>query len=200
MQEKPKLRLDWATHEACKYACENWHYSKKIPVNKLVKIGVWENDIFKGVIIYGLGASATAHIQYGLNNIEVCELVRIALKSHYYPVSKMIAISFKFISKKCSNIKLITSFADTNENHHGGIYQATNWIYCGLTSMVTEYYYNGDWRHATDVYKRLNKENIKQLKKRKKPPKHKYLMPMNEEIRKKVLKLSKPYPKKAVVV
>jgi hypothetical protein len=40
---KVDLKLDWATHAAAKYACENWHYSKcsPSPLTKPVKIGVW---------------------------------------------------------------------------------------------------------------------------------------------------------------
>jgi hypothetical protein len=54
---KADLRIDWATHEAAKYACEHWHYSKCMPSGKLVKIGVWEDDIYIGAIIYGRGAN-----------------------------------------------------------------------------------------------------------------------------------------------
>lgn len=196
MQEKPKLVLDWATHQSAKYACENWHYSRCIPVNKLLKIGVWEDDMFKGVIIYGLGTSAFSHIQYNLKREEVCELVRIALNSHYYPVSKMIATSFLFLKKKCPNIKLVTSFADPYQGHHGGIYQATNWIYAGNSAKVKEYFFNGRWRHVTDIYKRLSSDEIKKLEVRDKPPKYKYLMPLDKKIRKQILPLSKPYPKR----
>jgi hypothetical protein len=40
---KADLRIDWATHAAAKYACENWHYSGCMPVGKLVKVGAWES-------------------------------------------------------------------------------------------------------------------------------------------------------------
>jgi hypothetical protein len=34
---KAILKLDWCSHEAAKYACENWHYSKCVPNQKTVK-------------------------------------------------------------------------------------------------------------------------------------------------------------------
>ena len=40
------LHLDWCSHKAAKYAVEHWHYSKRMPKSKLVKIGVWENNVF----------------------------------------------------------------------------------------------------------------------------------------------------------
>ena len=55
MQEKPKLKVDWATHEAAKHSCVNWHYSKCLPAGKLVKIGAWENSKFIGVVIFSRG-------------------------------------------------------------------------------------------------------------------------------------------------
>jgi len=139
------LKLDFCSHKAAKFACENWHYSKKTPVNKLVKIGVWESKKFIGVILFGVGASATAHIQYSLGRFQVCELVRVALKRHKAPVSRMIKIAIILLKKECPGIKLITSFADTYQGHTGGIYQAGNWVYTGTSSKVTEYFFNGKW-------------------------------------------------------
>jgi len=37
---KPELKIDWATSDAAKFACLNWHYAKAVPVGKLVKVGV----------------------------------------------------------------------------------------------------------------------------------------------------------------
>lgn len=60
------LHLDWCSYEAAKFACEKWHYSKCIPKSKLVKIGVWEHDVFVGVVIFGVGATHDLVKQYGL--------------------------------------------------------------------------------------------------------------------------------------
>jgi hypothetical protein len=55
---KPVLRLDWCSHAAAKYAVEHWHYSQTMPVGKLAKIGVWEDNKYIGAIIFGLGGAA----------------------------------------------------------------------------------------------------------------------------------------------
>lgn len=197
MQEKTQLKIDWATHEAAKYACENWHYSKRIPVNKLVKIGVWENKKFIGVIIFGLGASATLYKQFNIERNEVCELVRVALNEHKTEVSRIISIAIKFLKKSNPKLKVVVSFADPSEGHHGGIYQAGNWIYTGKSNNTKEYYFNNKWRHATDVYKRLNKDQIRKLKTRKKEGKHRYIIAFEDNIKKEILKKALPYPKRA---
>lgn len=126
--EAMKLKLDWCSHEAAKYACEYWHYSKCIPKSKLVKIGVWENDRFIGVIIYSLGANYNLHRLFNLKTTEVCELTRIALNKHTNPVTKIVAISLKMLKKLCANLKLVVSYADRDQGHEGIIYKAGNWL------------------------------------------------------------------------
>ena len=73
------LHLDFCSHEAAKYAVMRWHYSRKMPKSKLVRIGVWEDEKFRGAIIYGLGANRHLSRPFGLEDTEVCELVRVAL-------------------------------------------------------------------------------------------------------------------------
>lgn len=195
MSSKPALKIAWASHEAAKFACENWHYTGKIPVNKLVKVGAWEDDRFVGVVIFGMGASAVVHRQFGLDRFQVCELVRVALREHATPVSRIIAIALKFLRKENPGLRVCVSFADPAQGHHGGIYQAGGWIYTGKSAETVEYFFNGDWRHVTDVYKRLTSQQIKQLRSRKKPGKYRYVMPFDDEIRKTLKPL--PYPKRA---
>ena len=194
------LKIDWASHEAARYACEHWHYSKCLPVGKLVKIGVWENDKFIGVVIFGRGANKSLGAPYGCSQTESCELVRIALDKHITEVSRIIMIAIKFLKKNNPNIRLIVSFADTSQNHHGGIYQATNWIYDGLTNSADEYIYNGKRWHGRAFRKsygsHLNYIN-NGLKIVKGARKHRYLMPLDKEMRKQIIKLAKPYPKKS---
>lgn len=195
LSKETNLRLDWATHEAAKYACENWHYSKKIPVNKLVKIGAWENGKFIGVVIFGGGASAVLHKQFNLTRFEVCELVRVALAEHKTQVSRIIKIAMKMLKRINPKLKIIVSFADPSEGHHGGIYKAGGWVYSGISAKTREYFFNGDWRHVTDVYKRLDAKKIKTLKFREKPGKYRYIFALDDSWKKRLELLKKPYPK-----
>jgi len=117
--DKIDFKIDWCNYDAAKYACENWHYTKKIPVNKLVKIGLWENEMFKGVLLFGLGASAQIYKRYKIKQIEMCELVRIALNKHIIQVSQFISVSIRLLKKKCPGLKMIISFADPSQNHSG---------------------------------------------------------------------------------
>jgi hypothetical protein len=198
MQTKTNLKIDWATHEAAKFACENWHYSKCIPKSKLVKIGVWENKNFIGVVIFGVGATSSLVQQYGLNMEQGCELVRIALTKHITPVTRIISIALKFLKKSNPGLKLVVSFADPEQGHHGGIYQGGGWIYSGTSQASDEYIYLGKrWqgRSFRNKYKGMEKDPRVTIVKG--SSKLRYLMPLDAEIKQKVKNLSKPYPKRA---
>ena len=203
---KPVLKIDWATHEAAKFACVNWHYSKTMPatITKPLKIGVWENDVFIGVIIYTVGVGATLNSQFGIGRQEICELQRVALKKHINSVSRMIAISLKFLKKKCPKLRLIVSFADVYQGHNGGIYQAGNWIYSGETAKGIAYF-NKDGRqiHPRNVGKVTgnDKYGVKKygksgLRQEERPGKYRYLMPLDAAMREQITPLAKPYPKR----
>jgi len=198
------LKIDWATHESAKYAVENWHYSKTLPVGKMARVGVWEDDRFVGVVIFAWGMNKDLGTPYGLKLGQCAEIVRVALAMHQSAVSKILAIAIRFIKKQSSGLRLLVSFADPSEGHHGGIYQANGWQYTGTSPQSFEWLLNG---------KRLNRraytgqqfgggkssvaEIPKRAIKRKVLGKHRYLMPLDKEMKKKILPLAKPYPKRA---
>lgn len=206
MSGKHNYRLDFATYAAAKYACERWHYSKCIPstLQKIYAIGLWENDIFSGVIIYGHGANPQIGSPYNLNIYEVCELTRIAMKpNHLIPVSKFISLSIKlFLKKSFPKMRLIVSYADEGQDHHGGVYQASNWIYVGKSPGVPSLFYKGKKWHAKALrtsFPKL-KHSDPSIKKMPATDKHKYLMPLDNDMKNKILKLSKKYPKRAASI
>jgi len=191
---KANLRIDWATHQAAKYACENWHYSRCLPVGKLVKIGAWENGKFIGVVLFGRGANHNMVKGYGLTQDQGCELVRIALTKHDAPVSKIAAQAVRFLKAQSPSLRLIVSYADPEQGHHGGIYQAGNWVYRGLSASAIKVWYNGKWSHKKTVDDAgVNQTN---LSKKRVAGKHTYLMPLDPKMRERILPLSKPYPKR----
>lgn len=126
------LKLDFCTHKAARYACENWHYSECMPAGKLVKIGVWEDNKYIGCVIFGRGANQYVPQHLGLKVTECCELVRVALNKHETPTTRIVSIALKLLKKSNPGIKTVFSYADkTNQNHKGIIYRAGNWKYHG---------------------------------------------------------------------
>lgn len=196
---KADLRIDWATHEAARFAVENWHYSKSMPVGKTVKIGAWEQQKFIGVVIFAYGANNNIGKPYGLSQTECCELVRVALSSHVNSVSRIVALALKFLKRQSPGVRLVVSYADTAQGHHSGIYQAGNWIFSGTSKGATQYMLNGRIVHSMQIQTFVRAGKLKGragLDKVQAGDKHKYLMPLDAEMRARVLPLAKPYPKR----
>lgn len=193
------LKLDWLSHEAAEAAVVRWHYSKRMPKSKLVKIGVWEHGKFVGVIIFGVGATGDLVKRYGLLPEQGCELVRVALTKHATPVSRMVAIALRMLRAANPGIRLVVSFADPEHGHAGGIYQAGGWTYDGMTASSDEYLYKGKrWQGRSFRNSHKGMERHPDVKIVKGSRKHRYLMPLDAEMRARILPLSKPYPKRVV--
>jgi hypothetical protein len=99
--------------------------------------------------------------------------------------------------KQHTDYKLILSYADTKQGHDGVIYKATNFIHLGMTNLSRALIADGEVYHARMLTKKSPKfENIRQrIKKGDKniwteelPAKHIYVLPLNNKIKKRVLK------------
>lgn len=204
---KVDLRVDWATHEAAKYACEHWHYSKSLPVGKLIKVGAWERGKFIGVVLFGRGAAINIGSPFGLNQTEVCELVRVALTSHETPVSRILSIATRWAHRNNPGLRLIVSYADTELGHHGGIYQACGWLYIGDSTNDRKYTVKGRIYHPKTLHSLYGKggQSIPWLRQNIDPNastfvtsgKRKYVMPLDNAMKAQIAPLAKPYPKRA---
>ena len=198
---KADLRIDWATYAAAKYACENWHYSKCLPsrLQKRVALGAWEAGAFIGVVVFGHGANPKIGSPYGLTITEAIELTRIALKDgHAAPVSRIVRLALKFLTASQPGLRLIVSYADQMQGHHGGIYQAGNWVYEGSMKGVPSLRFRGKVWHAKALrtsFPSLSHSDPR-VEKVATGDKHKYLMPLDDAMRAQIAPLAKPYPKR----
>jgi hypothetical protein len=206
MSSRPELKIDWCSHAAAKYAVEHWHYSKRMPTGKAAHVGVWEGGVFIGVVLFSWGANHNIGAPYGLAQTQVAELVRVALTSHQWPVSRIVAIAVKFVQEHSPGVRMLVSYADANEGHHGGIYQAMNWVYVGKSNSRPKYISpQGKVLHGREVSVtginpafglRRQTTKIADCKKVRQDGKHKYLMPLDDEMRRQIEPLRKPYPKR----
>lgn len=207
---KAALKLDWCSHEAAKWAVEHWHYSKSMPTPPIVKIGVWENGQFIGVVLFSRGANNNLGKPYGLAVTEVCELTRVALNQHKAPVSRIVAVAIKLVRKQSDGLRLIVSFADPNHQHVGTIYQAGGWTYGGMAKSTPKYIApNGQILHQRQVSKTGVKPQYGRMRRVPKTDdcqeipqldKYRYLYPLDDAMRAQIAPLAKPYPKRAGVV
>lgn len=206
MQEnRNDLKIDWCDFKAAEYACKNWHYSKCMPAGKTVKVGAWENGKYIGCVIFSRGANVNLGTQFGLKQDRICELTRVALTNHKHFVSEILAKAIKFLKNKCPDLYVIISYADTEQNHKGGIYQATNWIYLGRTAGERYFILNGKKTHPKSIHSKYGKgsQSLTFLKKIDSNAseyytkgKHKYAFPLNKRVKKELEKIKQEYPKR----
>ena len=145
------------------------HYAKRIPSISF-SFGLYDGEILVGVMTIGKPASLQLCNGVCGNQFSeyVYELNRLCINDDL-PKN---TLSF-FVSKclKMINQNLIlVSYADTIMNHHGFIYQATNWIYTGKTKERTDIGFE-DGSHSRHYDKKLNKKENRKFR----SSKHRYV-------------------------
>jgi len=96
----------------------------------------------------------------------------------------------------------LVSYADLNQGHEGKIYQASNWLYVGMTGYEAGITLNGKLTHRRTINSKYGTSDIEWLRKRIDPcatryegkPKFKYLLPLDDDIAERIKSLSKHYP------
>ena len=111
------------------------HYSKKVYNGTYIHLGVYYNNILKGVLQYGyaMNPASCGSVVKGTNKNEYLELNRMWIddKCIKYAESQAISYSIKFIKKKLKKIKWIQSFADERCGGFGIVYQACSFDFFG---------------------------------------------------------------------
>ncbi len=117
------------------------HYAKRWPSISYA-FGLFIENELCGVVTYGTPASAT--LRRGIAGdkfiADILELNRLCLKyNRKNEASFLVGNSLKMLPKN----KIIVSFADSSQNHIGYVYQATNFIYTGLSAKRTDWKIKG---------------------------------------------------------
>lgn len=199
------LRIDWCSHATARWAIEHWYYRSVMPIGKLVKLGVWEDDVFAGVVIFGMSVSDTLGKRWGLGTFECCELSRLALRpDHKSQVSRVIKVALLMLRRQSPGVRAVVSFADPML-HHGGVYKGGGWLYTGTTAPdrifidragrrwhsreVKERGWDRTMGGRIHVCPRPSECTVERI-----PGKHRYVMPLDEEAKSRILPFVQPAP------
>jgi len=154
------------------------HYAKRIPSISYA-FGLFDlNSNLVGVITYGLPASRSLVVGICGKDYAnyVYELNRLCLQDNKKnQASFLISKSLKMLPKP----SIVVSYADSSANHNGYVYQATNFIYTGLSDKHTEWREKNSNAHSKQVC-RLNtlderKNNPDRFYIIDRPRKHRYI-------------------------
>ena len=180
--------------------CREWllykHYAKRM-CSISYSFGLFGNKELLGIMTIGKPASNSLCIGVcGKENSKyVFELNRLCVNDNLpkNTLSFFVGQCLKVLPKM-----ILVSYADTSMNHNGYIYQATNWIYTGLSAKRTEKYdIENPHKHSKTVTE--SKKNIK-LGTRNRPQKHRYIYFIGNKAEKKYFRKCLnyeilPYPK-----
>lgn len=176
------------------------HYAKRIPSISFA-FGLFKGSEIVGIMTIGKPASPSLCV--GVcgeeNSSRVYELNRLFLEDD---LPKNTASYF--MSRCLGYLRppphshggyIIVSYADTKMNHCGYIYQATNWIYTGLSSRNFDYIDPDSNKHSRHMSK--NDANVERVERSRK---HRYIFFIGDRIFKRRMKAKlnykiEPYPK-----
>lgn len=160
---------------------------------------------FVGAVVFGRGGNNNIGSAYGLEQTEICELVRVALTTHVAPVSQIVSAAVKRLAAASQGLRCIVSYADPKHAHHGGIYQAMNWLYVGTSRPQRELFVDGQFMHKRSAYARWGTAAPERIRAMgggvhvEYAPvewKHAYIYPLDRKMRKQIEPLRQPYPKR----
>lgn len=189
---------------AARYACLNWHYSRSWPVSLAAPYGVWEDGRFIGAVVFAKGATPWLGSPYGLKMEQLAELVRVALTDHQAPVSEVVMEAVRQLRVTSPGLRLLVSFADPLRGHVGLIYQAMNWLYLGGSRSSGAFMApDGTLLHRR-AYTGRNFDRPKMAlpagaREVNLPHKHRYVLPLDRALRRRLAKVALPYPRPPAV-
>ena len=201
------MRLEKASYKAVKYACLNYHYAKRVPSQPMTGINVFNStNEWCGVVVFNIGIGNISK-PFNLPNGTVCELVRVALNGKQEKTSKAVSRAVKLFKRINPLCKILVSYADSDQNHTGVIYQAMNWYFISTHKTGDKYI---DPKTGKDIHSRSHSPkgyniqfgerkkvlNTSDLIRIKTGVKHKYIYPLDKSLIPLCKSLSKPYPKK----
>lgn len=195
--------IDYKT--AMELVVKNHYLHRKAPCSQAFGLVNKKEEVI-GVVVYGTPASRP--LQKGVCGIEeannVLELTRLWVQdgTPRNVESFLIGNTIPMVEKE-----IIVSYAEVEQGHLGIVYQATNWIYTGLSDKHSKWFIKGTddkhCRHIFDSYGGINKAKEilgDKMVRGERPRKHRYIYfnadkSRRQELINKLRYTIQPYPK-----
>ena len=212
-------RQEWKVREVSTETVRRWvttwHYSHRYPGGGTVGYGAFAPDMVALVTTSNATNASGLARRYSLDkypgNIEISRVVAHPDAPKNTP-SRAISACFRLWSAR--GWEWVFSYADTGQNHHGGIYQALNAIYVGKSPGRHGYLLDGEPIHPRSVVSKFGTESwprVRELAKAEghellkvaemNTAKHVYILPVGgpasrRAIRDALAPFTLPYPKR----
>ena len=184
------------------------HYIHTLPGGTQMAFGAFMNGRLLGVLTLGVGPFNSHFLVEGAARRDCLTLSRLWLSDELPKNSESLVIGAVLRSlRKYTDLKFILSYADPVQGHVGIIYQASNWIYTGL-SVAMPLYDLGDGKphHSRSIGNTYGTHSVKYLQSHGVPirlvpqsAKHRYVYFLDFDWRPRLLVPQLPYPKRESV-
>lgn len=128
-------------------------------------------------------------------DIQIRELARLWAPDGHRPnlLTQAISSSVRELRQR-TEVDALVSFADLNNGHHGGIYQAASWLYTGQSSESRVYILPDGRTVSRRSFHSGGTSLLPSVKPVKLPGKHRYVRPLNRKAKKALRLPVLPYP------
>ena len=180
------------------------HYARRMcPIS--YAFGAYKDNTLIGIVTYGVSASST--LRQGVCGKKwadkVYELNRLCCLNEKNIASELVGKSMQMMPKP----SIIVSYADTQQGHVGYVYQATNFLYTGLSSKFKdpkvkglEHQHHATYAHGLSNAQVIEKYGVDNVYFVDRPRKHRYVFFVGNKSDKKQMRNDltyevMPYPK-----
>jgi hypothetical protein len=181
------------------------HYLHSLPGGTKLAFGAVVNGRLLGAITFGSGPQNVYQLVSGTSPEDCLTLSRLWL-SDELPTnseSRVIGICLRAL-RKHSKVKFLVSYADPSQGHFGTIYQATGWLYTGLSEAMPKFDLgDGKLRHSRSLSHAFGSHSLKHFQSRgaevkvvPQSKKHRYIYFLDRSMKGNLKVKTLPYPKK----
>ena len=155
------MKTTWSVIGIPPEATHDWllkkHYAKRIP-SIMYSFGVYVGHLLQGIITYGEPASPPLckGICGEIHSDSVIELNRLCISDDHDAnlASYFVSRSLRLLPKP----SIVVAFADTHMQHIGYVYQASNFLYTGLSARHLDWVESGANAHSRSTVRSFTTE------------------------------------------
>lgn len=180
------------------------HYLHSFPAGTRVSLGAFTAAGLEGVVVLGVGPRFAHRLVAGATPADGLTLTRLWLADAlpHNSESYVIGQTVRWL-RQHTPVKFLLSYADPAAGHVGTIYQATNWLYTGLSQAQPALDLgDGIARHTRSVGSALGTHSLRYLRAAGLSPrrlpaagKHRYVLFIDRRWRGRLAVPTAPYPK-----
>jgi hypothetical protein len=181
------------------------HYLHTVPGGTMLSFGVFFENSLLGALTLGAGPFQGYSLVWGAQRNDCITLTRFWL-SELLPSnaeSHTLGILLRSL-RRYTSLKFLLAYSDPSAGHSGVIYQASNWLYTGLSTPMFHYDFgDGTSRHSRSTAHILGSHSLKYFSNLglsvtpiPQKPKYRYIYFLNRHWISRLTVPVLPYPKK----